>query len=273
MSGTATHSETATLSPTTASVDMKLEVVIIPVSDVDRAKRFYENLGWRLDADFTTGDDWRAMQLTPPGSQCSVIFGKGVTAVAPGSARGLFLVVDDLEAAREELVARGVDVSEVFHFEGGIHVKGTNGRAPGRDPEGRSYRSWVSFNDPDGNAWMIQEVKARLPGRGLSRDVATLTELLLETEEHHGEYEVAGPKHHWSTWYAAYIVARERGKTTEVAAKDAARHTDSASDHASDLSTDELSVLRDRLLQFLDTIEQRLRTQRRGSQPDGKASR
>ena len=268
MSGTATLAETAARSPTPQPVDMKLEVVIIPVSDVDRAKRFYENLGWRLDADFTTGDDWRAMQLTPPGSQCSVIFGKGVTSVAPGSAKGLFLVVDDVEATRAELVARGVDVSEVFHFEGGIHVKGTNGRAPGRDPEGRSYRSWVSFNDPDGNGWMIQEVKARLPGRGLSRDVATLTELLLETEEHHGEYEAAGPKHHWSTWYAAYIVARERGKSTEAAAKDAALHTKNASDHASDLSADELSALRGRLLQLLDTVEQRL-----GIDDDGAASR
>ena len=160
---------------------MKLEVVVIPVSDVDRAKRFYESLGWRLDADFATGDNWRVVQMTPPGSACSIIFGKGITTAAPGSVQGLLLIVDDIEAARAELIGHGVDVSEVFHFEGGLHVTGTHGRVPGPDPEGRSYRSWVSFNDPDGNGWLLQEIKTRLPGRGLSSmDVATLTELLRE---------------------------------------------------------------------------------------------
>ena len=210
-----------------SSTQTKLEVIILPVSDVERAKRFYEGLGWRLDADFSAGD-WRAMQLTPPGSPCSIIFGKGVTAAAPGSVQGLFLTVPDIEAARAELIGRGADVSEVFHFGGGIHVKGTEGRVPGPDPEGRSYFSWASFSDPDGNLWLLQEVKTRLPGRGLSLDVETLTDLLRETEQHHGEYEPTAPKHHWSGWYAAYIVAREQGKTPEEAAKEGALHMERA---------------------------------------------
>jgi catechol 2,3-dioxygenase-like lactoylglutathione lyase family enzyme len=155
----------ATGIPTTAAIDLKLEVVVVPVSDVDRAKRFYESLGWRLDADFTNGDDWRAVQLTPPGSPCSIIFGKGVTTAVPGSLQGTFLVVDDIKAARAELIGYGVDVSEVFHFDGVLRVVGTKGRVPGPDPEGGSYRSWASFSDPDGNGWMLQEVKTRLPGR------------------------------------------------------------------------------------------------------------
>ena len=139
------------------------------MSDVDRAKRFYESLGWRLDADFTNGDDWRVVQMTPPGSPCSVIFGKGLTTAAPGSVQGTFLVVDDVEAARAELIGHGVDVSEVFHFEGGLlHVVGTKGRVPGRTRKVSSYLSWASFSDPDGNGWLLQEVKTRLPGRGLS---------------------------------------------------------------------------------------------------------
>ena len=224
MSTTQTSNERTTQIPTAATVETKLEVVILPVSDVERAKRFYMSLGWRLDADFTTGDDWRAVQLTPPGSPCSVIFGKGFTAAVPGSLQGTFLVVDDVKAARAELIGRGVDVSEVFHFEGVLNVIGTNGRAPGPDPQGRSYSSWASFSDPDGNSWMIQEVKTRLPGRGFGLDVATLTELLRETEEHHGAYEATAPKHHWSDWYAAYIVARVQGRTPEEAAKDGALH-------------------------------------------------
>ena len=203
----------------TAPIDTKLEVVVIPVSDVERAKRFYGSLGWRLDADFVDGD-WRAVQMTPPGSPCSVMFGKGVTTAAPGSVQGTFLVVDDIDRARADFIGHGVDVSEVFHFAGPLRVSGTKGREPGPDPEGRSYRSWVSFSDPDGNSWMIQEVKARLPGRGLSSiDLASMTELLREAEEHHGDYEPTAPKHHWSAWYAAYIVARERGKAPEDAVK------------------------------------------------------
>ena len=206
-------------------VDTKLEVVVIPVADVDRAKRFYGSLGWRLDADFENGD-WRAVQLTPPGSPCSVIFGKGVTTAQPGSVQGTFLVVDDIQAARAELLAHGVDVSEVFHFDGPIHVTGTDGRARGPDPKHASYSSWASFTDPDGNGWMLQEVKTRLPGRGFGMDVATLTDLLREAEERHGAYEARAPKHHWSGWYAAYIEARERGKSPDDAATDAALHMD-----------------------------------------------
>lgn len=229
MSITQTSNEHASPIPRAATVDLKLEVVVIPVSDVDRAKRFYESLGWRLDADFATGEDWRVVQMTPPGSPCSVMFGRGLTTAAPGSVQGTFLVVDDVEAARAELIGHGVDVSETFHFESNLlRVAGTKGRVPGPDPNGSSYFSFASFSDPDGNGWLLQEVKTRLPGRGLSMDVATLTELLREAEKHHGEYEPTAPKHHWSGWYAAYIVAREQGRTPEEAAKDGALHMEGA---------------------------------------------
>jgi catechol 2,3-dioxygenase-like lactoylglutathione lyase family enzyme len=230
MSSMQASDQSASKVPSTGMVDTKLEVVVIPVSDVDRAKRFYGSIGWRLDADFASDDGWRAVQMTPPGSPCSVIFGKAVTTAAPGSVQGTFLAVNDIAAARAELVGYGVDVSEVFHFERNlIRVTGTKGREPGPDPEGRSYFSWVSFSDPDGNSWLLQEIKTRLPGRGLSSmDVPTLTELLRETEQHHGAYEATAPKHHWSGWYAAYIVARQRGRTPEEAAKDAARHMERA---------------------------------------------
>ena len=228
MSSTQTSNEHATETPTAATVDLKLEVVVLPVSDVDRAKRFYESLGWRLDADFAAGEDWRAVQMTPPGSPCSIIFGKGVTTAVPGSVQGTFLVVDDIEAARAELIGHGADVSEVFHFDGASHVAGTRDACRDRTRKVSSYRSWASFSDPDGNGWLLQEIKTRLPGRGLSMDVATLTELLRETEKHHGEYEPTAPKHHWSAWYAAYIVAREQGRTPEEAAKEAALHMEGA---------------------------------------------
>jgi catechol 2,3-dioxygenase-like lactoylglutathione lyase family enzyme len=200
---------------------MKLEVVVVPVSDVDRAKRFYGGLGWRLDADLAIGPEHRVVQLTPAGSDCSIHVGQGITKAVPGSAQGMILVVYDIESARAELIGHGVDVSEAFHF-------GTNEPEPGADPEGRSYATRASFNDPDGNGWVLQEIKTRLPGRGLSNDVATLTELLREAEARHGNYEATAPKHHWSDWYAAYIVARERGRTSEDAAKDAAVHMESA---------------------------------------------
>jgi catechol 2,3-dioxygenase-like lactoylglutathione lyase family enzyme len=229
MGTTQMSNEQATETPTAATADLKIEVVVLPVSDVDRAKRFYESLGWRLDADFTNGGDWHVVQMTPPGSACSVMLGKGLTTAVPGSVQGTFLVVDDVEAARAELVTHGVKVSEVFHFDGSlIRVAGTKGRVPGRDPDGRSYFSFASFSDPDGNSWLLQQVNTRLPGRGLSLDVATLTELLRETEKRHGEYEATAPKHHWSDWYAAYIVARERGRTPDEAAKDGALHMESA---------------------------------------------
>jgi catechol 2,3-dioxygenase-like lactoylglutathione lyase family enzyme len=209
------------------TLDTKLEVVIIPVSDVDRAKEFYSRLGWRLDGDFTAGDDWRGVQFTPPGSACSVIFGKSVTTAAPGSAQGLYLAVSDIETARKELLRRGVEVSEVFHGSN-VHTGPDEPyifgrlRTSGPDPAHTSYYSFASFHDPDGNGWLLQEVTTRLPGRGVSNfDVATMTELLRETEEHHGKYEPTAPKHHWSGWYAAYIVARQNGKTPEEAAEEA----------------------------------------------------
>jgi catechol 2,3-dioxygenase-like lactoylglutathione lyase family enzyme len=220
MSSTLISNEHATPTPTAGMVDMKLEVVVIPVSDVDRAKRFYGDLGWRLDADFVVGSEFRGIQFTPPGSPCSIQFGTGLTSTVPGSSGGLYLIVSDIEAARAELVGRGVDVSTVFHRAG-------PGQPPvnGPDPERRSYASFATFSDPDGNGWLLQEINTRLPGRGLSSmDVATLTELLRDAEERHGKYEPTAPKHHWSGWYAAYIVARQRGRTAEEAAKDAALH-------------------------------------------------
>lgn len=152
--------------PSDAVVEMKLEVVLVPVSDVDRAKRFYEGLGWRLDADFVTGEDFRVVQLTPPGSQASIIFGTGLTSATPGAVDGLQLTVFDIDAARAALVARGVNVSEIFHDAGGIfHHAGTDARVPGPAPEHADYGSFASFSDPDGNGWLLQEIKVRAPGR------------------------------------------------------------------------------------------------------------
>jgi len=212
-------------------VDLKLEVVVIPVADVDRAKRFYGSLGWRLDADFGFDNGFRVVQFTPPGSGCSVQFGSKITSAAPGSAQGLYLIVSDIETARDELVARGAEVSGVFHAgaPGAQFLPGgTSGRVSGPAPDHASYRSFATFSDPDSNSWLLQEIKTRLPGRGLSLDVATLTELLREAEKRHGEYEPNAPKHHWSGWYAAYIVAREQGRTPEEAAKEAALQVEGA---------------------------------------------
>ena len=221
MSSIETSREHATRN--TPPVDLKLEVVAIPVADIDRAKAFYAKLGWTVDADFMVGKDFRAVQLTPPGSPSSIhLDPTGV----PGSAHGMFLVVSDLEGARRELIARGADVSDVFHFDGEHHP------VPGPDPQGPSYRSFASFSDPDGNRWVLQQVNARLPGRGLSNDLATLTELLRDAEEHHGQYEPTAPKHHWSGWYAAYVLAREQGKTPEEAVKVATLHIEGTQDLA-----------------------------------------
>jgi catechol 2,3-dioxygenase-like lactoylglutathione lyase family enzyme len=166
MSSVEVSTDSATAAPAMSSVDMKLEVIVIPVSDVDRAKAFYEMLGWRLDADFATSPDFRVVQVTPPGSGCSVIFGTGVSAGEPGSVQGLHLVVYDIEAARAELVDRGCTVSELFHDVGGVfHRAGEAGRATGPDPERRDYATYASFSDPDGNGWVLQEIKTRLPGR------------------------------------------------------------------------------------------------------------
>ena len=166
MSSAETSSEGAAHTAPVNPGEMKLEVVVLPVSDVERAKRFYVGLGWRLDADLAVDDSYRVVQLTPPGSACSIIFGEGVTAAAPGSSEGLQLSVYDIDAARADLVARGVDVSETFHDETGIfHHAGVNGRVSGAAPEHADYGSFVAFSDPDGNGWLLQEIKTRLPGR------------------------------------------------------------------------------------------------------------
>jgi len=207
------------------SNDMKLEIVVIPVSDVDRAKEFYgKRLGWRLDADFDNGKDFRVIQFTPPGSGCSVIFGKNVTAAAPGSAQGLYLIVSDIEAARKELLGRGVEVSEVFHS-AGVYA-GTDEpylfgrvRVSGPDPEHGSYRSFASFRDPDGNGWLFQEITTRLAGRidpapttfASANDLASA---LRRAASAHGQHEArtGGQRDEdWPDWYAAYIVAEQSG--------------------------------------------------------------
>jgi catechol 2,3-dioxygenase-like lactoylglutathione lyase family enzyme len=212
------------------SVDMKLEVVVIGVSDVDRAKAFYENLGWRLDADFAVGD-FRAVQMTPHNSECSIIFGKGMTSAKPGSANNLVLAVENVDRARADLVARGVEVSEVFHFAGGpFNNTGENPRVVGRDAEGRSYFSFTSFEDPDGNGWLLQEIATRLPGREWkstrtqAMDTATLAELLLETGQHHDHFEKTHAEHHWWDWYAPYLSARQNGSSPEEATASADRY-------------------------------------------------
>jgi catechol 2,3-dioxygenase-like lactoylglutathione lyase family enzyme len=205
---------------------MKLEVVVIPVSDVDRAKAFYASLGWRLDADFAAGKDFRVIQFTPPGSSASVIFGKNVTAAAPGSAQGLYLVVSDMEASRNQLLGCGVAISEVFHDAGGVY-EGTDRpylfgrrRISGPDPEHRSYRSFASFSDPDGNGWLLQEVTVRLPGR-IDTDNTTFTSsselaaALRRASVAHGEHEArtGGQRdENWPDWYAAYMVAEHAGE-------------------------------------------------------------
>jgi catechol 2,3-dioxygenase-like lactoylglutathione lyase family enzyme len=219
-----------------ARVDMKLEVVVLGVSDVDRAKEFYGRIGWRLDIDVAVGDGFRALQVTPHNSAASIIFGKGITSAKPGSAGSLVLAVDDLDAAREDLVARGVEVSGVFHYAGGPFNNAVeNPRVGGRDPEGRSYFSFVSFDDPDGNSWLLQEITTRLPGRQWespqagATDVATLAELLHETEQHHGNYEQTHAEHHWWDWYAPYLSARQHGGSPEEAAAAADRYMEKKS--------------------------------------------
>jgi catechol 2,3-dioxygenase-like lactoylglutathione lyase family enzyme len=216
-------------------VDMKLEVVILGVSDVDRAKAFYENLGWRLDADFIISDDLRIVQLTPHHSEASIIFGTGVTSARPGSTGNLVLAVDDIDAARDELAARGVPVSEVFHFAGApFNIAGENTRVPGFDPDGRSYFSFASFDDPDGNGWLLQEIKTRLPGRewkaarAQNIDADNLAELLRETAERHDRFEKTHAVHNWWDWYAPYLSARQSGSSSEEAAEAADRHIEEA---------------------------------------------
>jgi catechol 2,3-dioxygenase-like lactoylglutathione lyase family enzyme len=206
-------------------VDMKFEIVVIPVSDVDRAKEFYGRLGWRLDADYDNGKDFRVIQFTPPGSGCSVIYGKNVTAAAPGSAQGLYLIVSDLSAAREELLGLGVKISEAFHNEGvyaGPDEPYLFGRVrvSGPDPEHRSYRSFASFSDPDGNGWLFQELTTRLPGRidSAATSFASTNDLasaLRRAAAAHGEHEkrTGGQRdENWPDWYAEYMVSEQSGK-------------------------------------------------------------
>jgi catechol 2,3-dioxygenase-like lactoylglutathione lyase family enzyme len=201
------------------TVDMNLEVVTLPVSDADRAKDFYQRLGWRLDADIARGDAFRVIQFTPTHSACSIAFGVGVTTGEPGSLRRLILAVPDIDAARGDLISRGVDVSGLFHLAGG--------RAPGPDPEGRSYQTYAAFSDPDGNEFLLQEITTRLPGRQWAdpaADVASRAALLKETAEHHDPYEKSHAPHNWWDWYSAYMTAREQGQSQDDAAATAGRY-------------------------------------------------
>jgi catechol 2,3-dioxygenase-like lactoylglutathione lyase family enzyme len=207
-----------------ARVAMKFEVVVIPVSDVDRAKEFYGRLGWRLDADYDNGKDFRVIQFTPPGSGCSIIFGKNVTPAAPGAAQGLYLIVSDVQAVRNELLNRGVEVSEVFHDAAGVYAGADEPylfgrvRVSGPDAEHRSYRSFASFRDPDGNGWLFQEITTRLPGRidPASTTFASANDLasaFRRAAAAHGEHEkrVGAADPNWPDWYAKYMVAEQAG--------------------------------------------------------------
>jgi catechol 2,3-dioxygenase-like lactoylglutathione lyase family enzyme len=225
MSTTGVRRETATETPKPGVVDLKLEVIVIPVSDVQRAKDFYGSLGWRLDGDFAQGDDWRVIQFTPPGSGCSVIFGKNVTAAAPGSAQGLYLIVSDIAAACEELRGRGVQVSEVFHGAGDVHTGPDEPylfgrtRVSGPDPAHGSYQSFASFRDPDGNGWLFQEITTRLPGRidpatttfASAKDLASAMRRASAAHGKHEERTGGQRDENWPDWYAAYMVAEQAG--------------------------------------------------------------
>jgi catechol 2,3-dioxygenase-like lactoylglutathione lyase family enzyme len=219
VSNTQTRNDATTADGRARTVDMKLEVVVIPVSDVDRAKQFYVRLGWRLDVDIAKDDQFRVVHFTPPGSQCSVLFGKGVTTEEPGSVQGLHLIVSDIETARAELVDRGIDVSAVFHDAGGLfHHAGEEGRVSGPHPARGSYGSFASFSDPDGNGWIFQEVTARLPGRAQTQ-AATFTSsielaaVLRRAAAAHGEHErrIGQTDENWPDWYADYIVREQTG--------------------------------------------------------------
>ena len=218
MSTTNVRSKTGTPDARVGEVDMKLEVVVLPVSNVDRAAQFYERLGWRKDADIAQGGA-RVLQFTPPGSPCSIIFGTGLTPSAPGSAQFLHLVVSDIEAAHDELIGNGVDASEVFHdAAGGYNRFDPNARASGPDPKRRSYASFVTFRDPDGNGWVLQEITTRFPGRIDSSattfaSVPDLSNALRRAASAHGEHEkrIGRADANWPDWYAAYMVAEQAG--------------------------------------------------------------
>jgi predicted enzyme related to lactoylglutathione lyase len=211
----------ATSGASVGKVDLKLEAVVIPVSDADRAKTFYGNLGWRLDADFVFDNGFRVVQFTPPGSPCSIQFGTNITSAAPGSAKGLYLVVSDIEAARDELASRGVKVSDVFHAEAPgaqFQPDGTSGRVGGPAADHASYGSFATFSDPDGNGWLLQEITTRLPGR-IDAAVTTyssvndLEQALVRVAAAHGEHEkrTGQPDENWPVWYAQYMVAEQSG--------------------------------------------------------------
>ena len=221
MTSAQVSSEGATIVPDKAATDLKLEAIVIPVSDVDRAKRFYEGLGWRLDADFPFDNGFRVVQFTPPGSPASLQFGTSITTAAPGSAQGLYLIVADIDAARDELAARGVEVSEVFHpGSPGAQFQpdGTSGRVGGRAPDRASYGSFASFSDPDGNGWLLQEITTRLPGRVDTEttfaSAGELKQALVRAATAHGEHEKRTGEHdaEWPNWYAAYMVAEQAGE-------------------------------------------------------------
>jgi catechol 2,3-dioxygenase-like lactoylglutathione lyase family enzyme len=218
------QTKSAASNASAAKVAHKLEVLVIPVSDVDRAKEFYASLGWRLDADYDNGSDFRVIQFTPTGSGCSIIFGKNVTAAAPGSAQGLYLVVSDVAAARDELLGRGVKVSEVFHDAGGVYAGPDEPylfgrlRVSGPDPDHRSYRSFASFHDPDGNGWLFQEITSRLPGRVTAdttySSASELSQALRRAAAAHGEHEkrIGQADPNWPDWYAEYMVREQSGE-------------------------------------------------------------
>ena len=217
MTSTQPTDETAGQAGSAKPLSTKLEIVVIPVSDVDRARDFYVKLGWRLDADFPVGDDFRVVQVTPPDSKCSVILGKGVTTATPGSVQGLHLIVSDVEAACAELAERGVDVSGPFHDAGGVfHHGGEEGRVPGLAPERASYGSFASFEDPDGNGWVFQEITGRLPGRVSAAtydSAAELQEALIRVAAAHGKHEerTGEADAEWPVWYAEYMYAEQTG--------------------------------------------------------------
>ena len=206
-----TTTETTTEAQKVATTPMRFEVTAVPVADVDRAKEFYARLGWREDIDFKPTPETRGVQFTPPGSPASVQFGENTTKMAPGSMDGMILVVEDIDAARDDLIGRGIDVGPIGHLELG------KGPAPGRHPDGASYFTRAAFEDPDGNRWELQEVKERLPGRVQPVDVGSLSELLHETAVHHDAFEKASPPHDWWDWYAAYADARQSGASPDEA--------------------------------------------------------
>jgi catechol 2,3-dioxygenase-like lactoylglutathione lyase family enzyme len=200
---------------------MKFEVAVMPVADADRSKAFYQGLGWRLDADIKVNESYRIVQFTPPESPASIQFGKGITMMTPGSVQDNYLIVNDVDAAREDLIRHGAQVSDVWHGPG---LDNIDHRVPGLDPKRDSYRSFATFADPDGNTWLLQEVTERLPDRVWPTDVGALADLLHETADHHGSFEKVAPPHNWWDWYAAYMDARQRGNSPEAASSAAARY-------------------------------------------------